>query len=97
MGTSEHLCGPPADLIHNYKGSQMSMARGPTPAVGLALMLSVGGAVLAQPQPGTAKADDQRLLPYVKAGQLFDIGGRRINLHCRGAGVPLMCWVAFGP
>jgi pimeloyl-ACP methyl ester carboxylesterase len=57
-------------------------------------MLSVGGAVLAQPQSGTAKAEDQRLLPYVKAGQLIDIGGRRINLHCSGSGAPTVVLMA---
>jgi hypothetical protein len=28
------------------------------------------------------------MLPYVEKGQLVDIGGRRINLHCTGAGSP---------
>ncbi len=31
---------------------------------------------------------DQRLLTYAKPGQLIDIGGRRINLHCMGDGKP---------
>jgi pimeloyl-ACP methyl ester carboxylesterase len=93
----EDLCGLPLDLTHNnYKGSQMRTARGLTPAVSpLALLalaatlfFSIGGVVPAQPKPATAVAEDQRLLPYVKPGQLVDIGGRRINLHCTGTGSP---------
>jgi pimeloyl-ACP methyl ester carboxylesterase len=72
----------------------MRMARGLTPAVGAlawlalaaALLLPIGDIVLAQPKPVPTMAEDQRILPYVKPGQLVDIGGRRINLHCTGAG-----------
>ena len=39
-------------------------------------------------------AEDQRLLPYVAPGQLVDIGGRRINLHCTGAGSPTVILMA---
>jgi hypothetical protein len=52
------------------------------------LLLSVGGVVLAQPKPPPATAEDQRILPYVEADQLVDIGGRRINLHCTGTRSP---------
>ena len=50
-------------------------------ALAAALLLSVGDAVLAQPNPAPSMAEDQRMLPYVEKGQLVDIGGRRINLH----------------
>jgi pimeloyl-ACP methyl ester carboxylesterase len=53
-----------------------------------ALLLSIGDVVLPQPTPAPAIAEDQRLLPYVEPGQLVDIGGRRIHLHCTGAGGP---------
>jgi pimeloyl-ACP methyl ester carboxylesterase len=65
-----------------------------TRAVVGALMLSIGNAVLAQPQPAPAVAEDQRLLPYVQPGELVDIGGRRINLHCTGAGGPTVILMA---
>ena len=39
-------------------------------------------------------AEDQRLLPYVEPGQLVDIGGRRINLHCSGSGGPTVVLMA---
>src|SRR5271168_3934946 len=49
-----------------------------------ALLLLVGDVVLAQPELAPAMSEDKRLLPYVEPGQLVDIGGRRINLHCTG-------------
>jgi pimeloyl-ACP methyl ester carboxylesterase len=57
------------------------------------LLLSIG-VVFAQSDPAPAKAEDQRLLPYVSPGQLVDIGGRRINLHCTGAGGPTVVLLA---
>src|ERR1700757_1672738 len=39
-------------------------------------------------------AEDQRMLPYVESGQLVDIGGRRINLNCTGAGGPTVIMMA---
>jgi pimeloyl-ACP methyl ester carboxylesterase len=72
----------------------MGMARVPTPAVALTLLLSVGDVVLAQASPAPARAEDQRLLPYAEPGQLVDIGGRRINLLCRGAGSPTVILMA---
>ena len=51
-----------------------------------ALLLSISDIVLAQPKPAPAIAEDQRLLPYIEPGQLIDIGGRRINMHCAGTG-----------
>jgi pimeloyl-ACP methyl ester carboxylesterase len=72
----------------------MKIARGLIPAVGLALLLSIGDGVLAQPNPAPGTAEDQRLLRYVGPGQLVDIGGRRINLHCTGAGGPTVILMA---
>jgi pimeloyl-ACP methyl ester carboxylesterase len=54
------------------------------------LLLSVGGAALGQPP----QSEDERLLPYIKPGQLVDIGGRRINLQCAGAGSPTVILMA---
>jgi len=57
-------------------------------------LLSVADVVLAQSEPARAMAEDQRLLPYVEPGQLVDIGGRRIHLHCAGAGGPTVILMA---
>src|SRR5215472_13182858 len=59
-----------------------------------ALLLSIGNVALAQAEPSPAVAEDQRLLPYIQPGQLVDIGGRRINLHCMGAGGPSVVLMA---
>ena len=59
-----------------------------------ALLLCLGNVVLAQPEPAPAVTEDQRLLPYIQPGQLVDIGGRRINLHCTGAGGPSVVLMA---
>jgi pimeloyl-ACP methyl ester carboxylesterase len=65
------------------------------PAIlGAALLLSFGDIVRAQPEPAPVVAEDQRILPYVKPGQLVDIGGRRINLHCTGTGGPTIILMA---
>jgi pimeloyl-ACP methyl ester carboxylesterase len=64
------------------------------PALSAALLLSIGDVVLAQPKAAPAMTEDQRLLPYVEPGQLVDIGGRRINLHCTGAGGPTVILMA---
>ena len=61
-------------------------------ALAAATLLSIGEITLAQPAP--ANMEDQRLLPYVTPGQLVDIGGRRINLHCTGAGSPTVILMA---
>jgi pimeloyl-ACP methyl ester carboxylesterase len=61
------------------------------------LLLSVGNVVLAQSAPGAASAvaeEDQRILPYTHPGQLVDIGGRHINLHCAGTGGPTVVLMA---
>ncbi len=63
-------------------------------ALSAALLLSVGDVVLALSQPEAATAEDQRMLPYVEAGQLIDIGGRRINMHCAGSGSPTVVLMA---
>ena len=52
------------------------------------LLLSIGRVGNAQPSPPPATVEDQRMLPYIKPGQLVDIGGRRINMHCAGTGSP---------
>ena len=57
-------------------------------------LLSIGDVVLAQSNLTPTVAEDQRLLPYAKSGQLVDIGGRRINLHCTGAGGPTIILMA---
>ena len=59
-----------------------------------ALLLFIGDIVLAQPDAAPTTAEDQRMLPYVEPGQLVDIGGRRINLHCTGAGGPTVVLMA---
>jgi pimeloyl-ACP methyl ester carboxylesterase len=63
-------------------------------AILAALLLSIGGVVLAQPTPAPSMAEDQRMLPYVGPGELVNIGGRRINLHCTGAGGPTVILMA---
>lgn len=64
------------------------------PLLAATLLLSTGNVALPQPSSAPAIAEDQRLLPYVKPGQLVDIGGRRINLHCTGVGVPTVILMA---
>jgi pimeloyl-ACP methyl ester carboxylesterase len=56
------------------------------------LCICEGALALSNPEPTIA--EDQRLLPYVKPGQLVDIGGRKINLHCSGAGGPTVILMA---
>jgi pimeloyl-ACP methyl ester carboxylesterase len=63
-------------------------------ALAAALVSSIGGVVLAEPTPAPATSEDQRMLPYIEPGQLVDIGGRRINLHCTGAGGPTVILMA---
>src|SRR5919108_2058295 len=63
-------------------------------ALAAALLVSTGEVALAQPTPAPATGEDQRLLPYVDPGQLIDIGGRKINLHCTGAGGPTVILIA---
>ena len=58
------------------------------------LLLSIGSGVLAGPEPAPAVAEDMRLLPYIQSGQLVDIGGRHINMHCAGAGKPTVILLA---
>jgi pimeloyl-ACP methyl ester carboxylesterase len=58
-----------------------------------ALLLFFSEIVLAQPA-APRRAEDERMLPYVKPGQLVDIGGRRVNLHCTGAGGPTVVLMA---
>ena len=57
-------------------------------------MLFRSNVTLAQPTPAPSTVEDQRMLPYVKPGQLVNIGGRRINLHCTGAGGPTVILMA---
>ena len=63
-------------------------------ALAAATLLAIDDFVLAQPYPAPATAEDERLLPYVEPGQRVDIGGRRINLHCSGAGSPTVILMA---
>jgi pimeloyl-ACP methyl ester carboxylesterase len=63
-------------------------------ALAAALLLSISDIVFAEPTSVPAVAEDMRLLPYVKPGQLVDIGGRRINLHCTGIGRPTVILMA---
>jgi pimeloyl-ACP methyl ester carboxylesterase len=55
------------------------------------LLLSIGEVVFAQ---APAMAEDHRMLPYAEPGQLVDIGGRRINMHCAGTGTPTVILMA---
>jgi len=65
------------------------------PAVLITTCLLAGSAaVFAQPDPVPSAGEDQRLMPYVEPGQRVDIGGRRINLHCTGAGRPTVILMA---
>lgn len=63
-------------------------------AILAALLLSIGDVVLAEPTPATSMGEDLRILPYVAPGQLVNIGGRRINLHCTGEGGPTVILMA---
>jgi pimeloyl-ACP methyl ester carboxylesterase len=65
-------------------------------ALAAALPLSFGDIALAQPipTPSPSTAEDTRLLPYAKPGQLVNIGGRRINMYCAGAGTPTVILMA---
>ena len=59
-----------------------------------ALLLSFDDSLLAETKPAAAVAEDQRILRYAKPGQMIDIGGRRINLHCVGTGGPTVVLMA---
>jgi pimeloyl-ACP methyl ester carboxylesterase len=63
-------------------------------ALAFAVLLSTSDILQAEPTLAPAISEDQRILPYVKPGQLVDIGGRRINLHCTGAGGPTVILMA---
>ena len=67
-----------------------------TPRATLAavMLLSMGNVVLTQPDPVSTTVEDQRMLPYIEPGQLVDIGGRHINMHCAGAGGPTVVLMA---
>ena len=58
------------------------------------LLLCIGGIACAQPTSVPVIAEDTRMLPYVKPGELVDVGGRRINLYCAGAGGPTVVLMA---
>jgi pimeloyl-ACP methyl ester carboxylesterase len=58
-------------------------------SLALGVILASNGAALAQPG-----SEDLRLLPYAEAGQLVDIGSRRINLRCSGSGSPTVVLAA---
>lgn len=56
------------------------------------LLAAIAG--VAQPNPAPAIPEDQRLLPYAEPGELADVGGRRLNLRCTGAGGPTVILMA---
>ncbi len=58
------------------------------------VLLPTGGVAFAEPESVSVITEDQRLLTYLNPGQLVDIGGRRINLHCAGAGGPTVILMA---
>jgi hypothetical protein len=61
-------------------------------ALTAAMLLFISDILAAEVKPPVA--EDARLLPYVEPGRLVDIGGRRINLRCSGAGVPAVILMA---
>jgi hypothetical protein len=63
-------------------------------ALAIVPLHSISDILLAERTPVRNIAEDQRILPYAKPGQLLDIGGRRINLHCTGAGSPTVILMA---
>jgi len=67
--------------------------RGTVAALATALLLSVAEVDYAQHTPAPM-AEDQRILPHTHPGQLVDIGGRHINMHCAGAGGPTVILMA---
>jgi len=66
----------------------VSILRAASMALVACLLPAVSVIAAAEPTTVPAMAEDQRILPYAEPGQLIDIGGRRINLHCMGAGNP---------
>jgi pimeloyl-ACP methyl ester carboxylesterase len=80
--------------MHRDVSSKLHMLTFVLRAILAVMLISIGGAVLAQPTPAPSTAEDHRILPYVRPGQLVDIGGRRINLHCTGAGGPTVVLMA---
>jgi len=70
---------------------------GPRIMLATALMLSICDFVLAQPKPARAVAAGRGLMPYAHPGQLIDIGGRRINLHCISAACRILRSAASQP
>jgi pimeloyl-ACP methyl ester carboxylesterase len=80
--------------MHRDVVPRLLMAMFPLRVILAALLLSIGGVVFAQPTPAPSMAEDQRILPYGEPGQLVNIGGRRINLYCTGAGGPTVILMA---
>lgn len=68
----------------------------PIVASALGLIASCSAAFAQSPSLALAPTvpEDVRFLPYVEPGQLVDIGGRRINLKCSGAGAPTVVLMA---
>ncbi len=60
----------------------------------IALCLPFDNIVIAKSTLPPAPAEDQRILRYAKPGHLVDIGGRRVNLNCIGAGRPTVILMA---
>jgi len=63
-------------------------------ALAASTLLATGEVVPAQPNPASARAEDQRILPYAQPGRLVDVGGRHINMHCAGTGGPTVVLMA---
>lgn len=83
-----------SDLSEHTQPMPTAALRAILAALTTALLLSIDGVVLAQSEPPSGAAEDQRLLPYLAPGQLVDIGGRRINLYCIGSGTPTVVLMA---
>jgi pimeloyl-ACP methyl ester carboxylesterase len=62
-------------------------------AILIVLLLSSSKVALAQSDP-PPPTEDERMLPYVKPGQLIDVGGRHINMYCVGNGSPTVVLMA---
>jgi pimeloyl-ACP methyl ester carboxylesterase len=79
------------DIVSFSRALAVRPSRG---VLGPARLFCVYGVGLAQAAPVPHVVEDARVMPYAKPGQLIDIGGRRINLLCRGSGSPTVVLMA---